>query len=411
MNTAYFIAKKIAKPERHSFSSFIITIATIAVALSITVMVVASSMVNGFTSTIADKVFGFWGHIHINNFASAGNPLDQTAISLEESLIETIGKIDGVNSISSFATKPGILKHNDQLGAIVLKGVGLDYNWINFQDYIKDGVIPELNDSVKSRGILISETTARVMELEVGDKADIYFAREGNSRPIGRRFSVSGIYNSGLEEFDAMFIVGDIRIIQQLNGWKDREVGGYEVLVEDINRMDELDHTIYYNHLPNKIFSQTMRDIRPNIFDWLKLQSFTGRIVLIVMICIAVLNMVIALLILMLDRTYMIGTLKSLGGNNSLLQKVFLYCSGFIIIRGLMFGNIIGLGLCFIQKKYEWIKLPEDSYYVTAAPIKIDWLLITLINIGTIGICLLVLMIPAFFVMRRVSPIKAIRFD
>ena len=180
-----------------------------------------------------------------------------------------------------------------------------------------------MNDSVKSRDILISETTANRMNLGIGDRSDVYFLREGSAKPIGRRFQVSGIYNSGLEEFDVLFIVGDILVIQQLNGWKAKEVGGYEVMIDDLRKLDEFDHMIYYNYLPNKIFSQTMRDIRPNIFDWLKLQSFTGSIILVVMILIAILNMVIALLILMLDRTYMIGTMKALGSRNGLLNRIF----------------------------------------------------------------------------------------
>ena len=409
MNTPYFIARKIARPKRRSFSSFIVTIATIAVALSVTVMVVASSMVNGFTNEIANKVFGFWGHIHIEDLTGS-SLIDQNALILDDELLSSIRDIDGVESVEPFATKPGIIKTADQLERIFLKGVGADYHWQFFESHLVEGKLPNTADTVVSRNLLISETTSKRMELNAGDRVDLYFIRDGNKRPIGRRFEISGVYNSGLEEFDALFAIGDIRVVQQLNQWKESEVGSYEVLIDDVARLDHLDAEIYYKYLPTEIRSMTIKDLRPNIFDWLELQSFTGNIFLVFMLVIAILNMVIALLILILDRTYMIGTMKALGGSNGLLQKIFLYCSSFIIIRGLIIGNAIGLGICFFQKYTGLIQLPEDSYYVKVAPVLIDWWMILLINAGTIGICLVFLILPSLLIMR-ISPIKAIRFS
>ncbi|MEZ5004119.1 MAG: FtsX-like permease family protein [Chitinophagales bacterium] len=411
MNTPFFIAKKIAKPSKKSFSSFIILIATIAVALSVTVMVISTSMVNGFTSEIAEKVFGFWGHIHINAFGSSGNPVDQYAIALDDEVIQQINDLDGVESVSPIAIKPAaILQSSGDLEKTFLKGVGASYNWYAFKKYLKEGDLPNTADSVTSRDLMISETTANRMDLKVGDAVNLYFIINGSQKPIARKFKVCGIYNSGLEEFDRLYTLGDIRVIQQLNKWDEKEAGSYEVIIANTNQLDRFDALIYYNYLPGNVYSETIKSIRPNIFDWLKLQKMNGSIVLVIMLVVAVLNMVIALLILILDRTYMIGTIKSMGGDNKFLQKVFLYWSSFIVVRGLLIGNIIGLGLCFIQQYFGVIKLPEDAYYVTTAPIKIDWLMIALINFGTIGCCLLFLIIPSLLIMR-ISPIKAIRFN
>jgi len=408
LNTSYFIARKIARPKKKSFSSFIVTIATVAVALSVAVMIVASSMVNGFTTEIASKVYGFWGHIHIEDMTGS-SLIDQNALELEAETLTAIRNLQGVESVEPFAAKPGIIKTSDQLERIFLKGVGGNYHWDFFEACLVEGKLPSTADSSVSRDIIISTTTANRMFLGVGDKVDIYFVQE-SQKPIGRRFKVSGIYNSGLEEFDMLFALGDLRIIQRLNKWSAEEVGSYEVIIDDVDELDTYDALIYYKYLPSKVRSMTIKDLRPNIFDWLRLQKFTGNIFLAFMLLIAILNMVIALLILILDRTYMIGTIKALGGHNGMLQRVFLYCSGFIIVRGLVIGNVIGLAICYIQKYFGVIKLPEDSYYVSVAPVQVDWLMVLGINGVTIVVCLLFLILPSFLIMK-INPIKAIRFS
>jgi len=408
LNTSYFIARKIARPKKKSFSSFIVTIATVAVALSVAVMIVASSMVNGFTTEIASKVYGFWGHIHIEDMTGS-SLIDQNALELEAETLTAIRNLQGVESVEPFAAKPGIIKTSDQLERIFLKGVGGNYHWDFFEACLVEGKLPYTADSSVSRDIIISTTTANRMFLGVGDKVDIYFVQE-SQKPIGRRFKVSGIYNSGLEEFDMLFALGDLRIIQRLNKWSAEEVGSYEVIIDDVDELDTYDALIYYKYLPSKVRSMTIKDLRPNIFDWLRLQKFTGNIFLAFMLLIAILNMVIALLILILDRTYMIGTIKALGGHNGMLQRVFLYCSGFIIVRGLVIGNVIGLAICYIQKYFGVIKLPEDSYYVSVAPVQVDWLMVLGINGVTIVVCLLFLILPSFLIMK-INPIKAIRFS
>jgi lipoprotein-releasing system permease protein len=411
LNTSYYIAKKIAKPKKRSFSSFIIAIATIAVALSVSVMIISTSMVNGFTTEIANKVFGFWGHIHINSFGGSGNPLDQNAILLEEKVINAIRDIEGVVSVEPIANKPAvILKRNGDLEKTFLKGVGAEYNWTAFQKYLVEGKLPGTADSSVSRDLMISQSTANRMELAVGEQVDLYFISDQSTRPIGRRFEVCGIYSSGLEEFDRLHCIGDIRIIQRLNRWENGEAGSYEVNIKNVRQIDAYDSLIYYQHLPSQVYSESVKSIRTNIFDWLTLQSYTGNLILFFMLVPIILNMSIALLILILDRTKMIGTFKALGAQNGLLMRVFLYISSFILLRGLILGNIIGLGICLLQLKFGIITLPEESYYVSVAPIKINWLIIGGINIGAMLICLLIMIFPTFLI-TRISPLKALRFN
>lgn len=412
MNLAYTIARKIARPEQKSFSSFIILIATIAVALSMAVIVVSTSLVNGFTSTIADKVYGFWGHIHVYSYGSSGNPTDQHPIILDSATVHAIQADKSVRSITKTAAKPAVmLNEGGAMEKIFIKGVDANYDWTAFSSYLVEGSLPITSEEKVSRDLLVSKATAKRMELKVGDKVNLYFIVNDSSKPIARKFKVCGIYNSGLEEFDKLYALGDIRVIQRLNRWTDGEGGNYEIAIKHPSRMEEVNSDVYYRYLPGKVFSETIRDVRPNIFDWLDLQKVTGFFVLSFMLVVAVLNMIIALLILILDRTYMVGTLKSIGGNNNLLQRVFLFWSGFIIVRGIVIGNLIGIGLCLLQKYTGLIKLPEDAYYVKTAPIKIDWLLLIGINLGTVVLCLICLTIPAYIVMKRISPIKAIRFN
>lgn len=408
MNTAYFIARQIARPSRKSFSAFIIRIATGAVALSVAVMIVAASLVNGFTTAIAEKVFGFWGHIHIEDLTGA-SLIDQKALELDAPVLAAIRDLPGVESVVPFASKPGIIRAGADLERIFLKGVGSDYHWNFLQSCLVEGELPATADSAVSRDILLSKSTADRMHLAVNDRVDLYFVRE-DRQPLGRRFRVSGIYNSGLEEFDRLFAIGDLRVIQQINRWSAKEVGSYEVMLGDVRKIDEYDALIYYKYLPSRVRSMTIRDIRPNIFDWLKLQRYTGNIFLAFMLLVAVLNMVIALLILILDRTYMIGTLKALGGSNRLLQRIFLYCSALIIARGLIIGNLLGIGLCLIQQQFGIITLPEASYYVSVAPVRINALAVAGINAATVAVCLLFLLLPSMLIMK-ISPIKAIRFQ
>jgi len=312
-----------------------------------------------------------------------------------------------VHHVQMFANKAGIIKANDQLEGIVLKGIGQDYDWSFMERYLVDGEILSFTDSTESRDILISESTAKRLKLKVGDKFTVHFVDSGSR--IQRLFKVKGIYKTGLEEYDKKFAIVDIRRIQQLNGWSENEVSGFEVFIDDIRDLDAFDEYIYYQVLGPNLMSRSIKDVYPGIFNWLNLQDVNERLILALMIIVSIVNMMTALMILILERTNMIGILKSLGSTNLSVRKVFLYHAAYIIGFGLLLGNILGIGFCLMQKHFGFIRLPEESYYVSIAPIEISIPTIIIINIATFLITLLVLLIPSMLV-TRIDPVKAIRF-
>ncbi len=381
----------------------------IAIMLSVGVMVVSVSMVNGFTSEIQNKLFGFWGHIHIDHLDN-NQTFDETPISKNQQFVDDIDTIKSIESIHAYAYKPGIIKTKDNIEGIIIKGLGTDYDWTFIQSFIKEGEVLQLKEGETIRELMISETTAKRLNLEVDSKVIIYFMRTEVADRIGRAFQVKGIFNTGLEEYDKQFVLADINVIRELNGWSEDQIGGFEVKLKDVSQLLEMDEFIYKDLIGPELKTETIMESNPNIFEWLRLQKFNEFIILLLMLVVAILNMITALLILILDRTKMIGTLKALGANNGFIRRVFIYNAMYIITWGIILGNVVGLGLCLIQKYFHIIKLPEDSYYVTVAPVKINLLHIAGINLATIAICTLVLLLPAMLI-SRISPVKAIRFE
>ncbi len=432
LNFPYFIAKKVAVSGNQSFSRMILRISILAVALSIAVMIIATSLIRGFKNEISSKIFGFWGHIHIMDtgvtYSLEAVPVDinQTfypsldtlkkarylsnpsfmGYELENQLIEKETR-GGVRHIQVFANIPGIIKTRDQIEGIILKGIGKDFDWSYMNDYLTGGNKLEFGDTI-SRGIIISEQTANRLILDVGDRMIVYFIKDGDQQ-ILKRLEVTGIYKTGLEEYDQRFAIVDIRMIQDLYGWAPNEVGGFEVFLDDIRDIEPLNEHIYMEELPNDLFSQTIRDKFPSIFEWLGLQDINEVVILLLMLIVSIINMVTALLILILERTNMIGTLKALGSTNWDIQKIFLYYAAYIICVGLFFGNFIGLTLCYLQDTFEIITLPEKDYYLSVAPIELDWWSILFLNLGTLLLTIIVLIIPTYLV-TKVNPVKAIRF-
>ena len=412
-------------------------IAIIAIMLSVAVMISATALISGFKTEISHKIFGFWGHIHITNYNTESSietkpvslnqdfytgykkenvkldEIEQTpyrkregfsTILLGEHAAVTHG---GVHHVQMFANKAGIIKAKDQLEGIILKGIGKDYDWSFMKDYIVDGEILEFSNSTASRDILISESTAKRLKIKVNDKFVIHFVESGDR--IQRRFTVKGIYKTGLEEYDKKFAIIDIRRIQQLNGWAEDEVSGFEVFLDDIRDLDVFDEYIYFQVLGPELMSQSIKDVYPGIFNWLNLQDVNERLILILMIIVSIVNMTTALMILILERTNMIGVLKALGSPSASIRRIFLYHAAYIIGVGLLLGNILGIGICLIQKYFGVIQLPEEAYYVSVAPVELNLWTILLLNLGTFLITLLVLTIPSYLV-TRIDPVKAIRF-
>jgi len=436
MNFPFFIVKKIAFNQHQSFSRFILKISIAAVALSITVMIIATALISGFQQTISQKVFGFWAHIIVTPYQAAES-LDKFPVNKNTALYLHPEQFTGVEHVQSVALKAGIIHTKEDFEGIILKGNGADFKKSPFTDYIVKGKLFDLNEDKNNEGILLSEITANRLQAEVGDKLIISFF-EDDAKIRKRSFKVSGIYNSGIEEFDKQYAWIDLAVIQDLNNWDKDEVGGFEVFVGSQylfesklksygkklasiflsqekamalqrNPLDRIGEDLFYA-IDQDLYSQTIKEFKPDIFNWLSLQNTNEIVILLVMLLVAAVNMVTSLLILILERTRMIGVLKALGSSNLQLRNIFVWNGVFIIGLGLLIGNLTGISLCWIQDTFHVIKLPQDSYYIDYAPVKLEWPWIIFLNIFTLLTGALFLLLPAMLV-NRIQAIKAIRFS
>lgn len=410
MNLEYFIAKRLitAKSYKSSISSPIIKIAITAIAIGIIMMIVSVATGIGLQNKIREKVAAFNGHIVITNFDDNQSQVHTQPISVNQDFYPKFKTVEGINHIQAVANKAGIIRTESSVEGIILKGVGKDYVWTNIKEYIIEGRLPnykgELNEEV-----LISEYLANRLHLKLGDKFNTFFMKESGKMPNLRNFKIVGIYNSGFQEFDASYVIGDIRHVQRINKWKKNEIGAFEVFINDFTQIKEIGDKVY-KEIPPTYNSVTIEEKFFSIFEFLKLFDFNIVVILIVMIVVATINMIVALLVLILERTQMIGILKALGANNWNIRKIFLYNAAYLISRGLLLGNLIALALLFLQKTFGIIKLNPQNYYVSEVQVDINFLHILLLNLGTIVICLLVLLIPSYII-TKISPVKAIRFD
>lgn len=408
---AYFISRRIVHNTERSFSRLIIAIARVAIALSLAVMLISTSLVNGFRATISDKVYGFWGHINIAR-QSLRNSFDDMPIQEDSVFEQQVEDIPGVVNIQTYARKAAIIKTKTAMEGVILKGVGADFNWDAFKPYILSGDGIDLTDSVVSRGTLLSKSTADRLKFTVGDSVLVHIIDQkenGEYAQMFRKLRVTGIYNTGLAEFDQLFMLVDIRHIQRLNNWPAGSIGGYEVFIQ--NPADLMSIEKQVDKAADPFWEvQTITEIIPSVFDWLNLQKVNEWIILVLMFLVALINMVTSLLILILERANMIGILKSMGAHNTTIRKIFLFNAGHIIFWGMVAGNVLGIGLCLLQQQFGLIKLPEESYYVSVAPVKMDLIWILGLNIGTFVVSLVFLIIPSLIV-ARIRPIKAIRFN
>lgn len=368
-------------------------------------MIIAVSLINGFQKEIAGKVYGYFGQIQVSKFGY-GKSLEDNPVNTNQPFYKLANKIQNVKHLQSFAYKPTIIKANQQIEGIVLKGVANDFNWTYFKNNLVAGTTLIYSESIMSNEIMLSNYTAKRLNLKIGDKVTIHFMQ---NPPRVRNMKLSGIYNTGMEEFDKLFALIDIRQIQKLNNWQTNEVAGFEIFINNADSIFETSDDISYNYLPPDMVAQTIMEIRPNIFDWLKLQDMNEMIILILMIAVASINMITCLLIMILERSNMIGILKSLGGNNWVIRKIFIYNALYIVGIGLFWGNIFGVGITVLQQYFKFIKLSEESYYVKYAPVDFSILDVLFINLGTFSVCFLVLLIPSYLV-SKISPVKVLRF-
>ena len=393
-----------SKRKQSGFSKLIINLAFSAVCVSVMVMILAICVVKGYQNQVKGKLAGFHAPIQLANL-DLNKSFESVPLERDSLLEVLVPQQKGVVFLQTFATKAGIIKTEEAFEGIVLKGVGSDYNWDFLAKHLKEGALPILNDSQVSPSILISSLTANRMQFKLGDALFVYFIQEP---PRVRKFKISGIFDSGMGELDELYAFVDIKQVQKLNNWSKFEVSGYEI---GLNQLEDMEHmqTSLSEFVPFNMAINTIAEMYPALFDWLILLDMNVLIILLLMLAVAAINMVTALLILILERTQMIGLLKAMGAKDQLISEIFIWMAGQIIIKGLFFGNLLGLGLAFLQQKFAWLKLDQKSYYLNQVPIEFDWQLIIGVNFLSFFICMILLLIPARFV-AKVNPVKTIQF-
>lgn len=410
MNITSFIAHRIAFNKQRSFSRFIIRLSIIATAISVVVMIVTLAFANGFQQKVSEKVFSFWGHIRIQEMAAYQYVVsEETPILADPALVTQVKKNPQVATIQPFATRYAIVKTKEDLEGVLVKGVDSSYDFNNLKSFIIKGRPPVFNDSTYTREIMLSDYTARQLQLDTGSRVLIYFVRPDNSlRPD--RLKVTGIYKTGIEEYDKTFAIADIKLIRRLNDWQPDQIGGYEVFIKDYKKIDTVaDELMQLPAMPQDWDAQSIKSFVPNIFDWLNMQDVTRNLLITIMIVVAVINLITCLIILVLERMRMVGVLKALGATDWTVQKIFLRHSLLITLSGIVIGTVCALALLLLQVKTGFIKLDESAYYLSEAAVSIAAWQVAAICLGTFLVCLLVLLIPTYIV-KKIQVIKAVHF-
>ena len=410
MNISSFIARRIAFNQQKSFSRFIIRLSILATAISVAVMIITLSFVNGFQNTVSQKVFSFWGHVRISYLQPGRASIaEEEPIPKNDSLIRSIRSNPEIESIHPFATKYAILKTTDEMEGVLLKGLDSTYDFDHLKPFLKEGRWIQFGDSSYTREIVISTYTAQTLNLKLNDRVLIYFVRpDGSLRPD--KLTIVGLYKTSIEEYDRTFAIGDLKLIRRLNGWANDEIGGYEIFLKDYKKMADVADAIHANDLfPPELQVKTARELYPNIFDWLDVQDTNQAILITIMVVIAAINLITCLIILVLERLRMIGILKAVGASNWTVQKIFLHQSGTITFTGIVIGTLFALALLFLQLKTGFVRLKEEAYFMETAAVEIVWWQVLAVVAGTLILSVLILFIPSLLV-RKIQPIKAIHF-
>ena len=410
MNYELFIAKRIiaGKKYKNSISSPIIKIAVTAIALGIVIMLIAVATGAGLQYKIRDKIAGFKGHIQIVNYDSNNSDVSTVSIKKNQPFYPKFKNIEGIKNIQVFANKGGILRTKTDFEGIIFKGVSTDYDWTFFKEYLVEGKIPNLR-LPRTKEVLLSQTIVDRLLLKLNDTVLATFLKTSTSKlPSNRKYTLVGIYNSGFTEFDKTMMIGDLREVQKLNKWTINDVGGFEVLLDDFETIEAKGNEIY-SEIGVTLNSKTILETNPTVFEWIQLFDNNVWFIIAIMILVAGINMITALLVLILERVQMIGILKALGSTNNSIRKIFLYNASYLILKGLFWGNIIGLSIIFIQYYFKVITLNPETYYVTTMPVYISLKEIVLLNIGTLIMSFLMLIIPSYII-TKIQPSKSIKF-
>ena len=412
MNLEYFIAKRLIRGAAHkiSISAPIIKIAIAAIAISVFMMLIAIATGVGLKHKIREKVAAFNGHIQIYNYDNNTSDISVVPVSIEQDFYPEFTSIDGISHVQAVATKGGIIRTENTFEGFIAKGVGSDYNWEVFKEYLVNGVLPDYSGDLNTE-VLLSQLMANRLQLKIGDSFSAFFPKEEDPlKPNQRNFKLVGIYDSGFEEIDGKFVFIDIRHIQRMNKWEDTQVGNFEVFLNSFDDIDQKSREIYGRTL-STLDTQTVINKYYKIFEWIGLFDFNIALIIGIMIIVGGINMITALLVLILERTQMIGILKALGSANWSIRKVFLYNAAYLIAVGLFWGNLLGLGFIWIQQKYRLLKFPNPKeYYIEYIPVHIDFSTVLFLNLGVLILCLLMLLVPSYII-TKINPVKAIRFE
>lgn len=413
MNLELFIAKRLVTGKEHkiSISAPIIKIAIAAIAIGVVMMLIAIATGVGLKNKIREKVAAFNGHIQISNFDNNNSEVSLKPVNIHQDFYPEFKTVEGVRHVQGVATKGGIIRTADTFEGMLAKGVGTDYDWSTFEEYLVEGRLPDYTGKLNEE-VLVSSLMANRLQLKVGDTFFSFFLRDGDASkpPNNRRFEIVGIYDSGFEEFDETYVFVDIRHIQRMNKWEENQIGNFEVFLDDFDQIDQKSNEIYNSTL-SILDTQNIKSKYYRIFEWIGLFDFNIALIIGIMIIVGGINMITALLVLILERTQMIGILKALGSANWSIRKVFLYNAAYLIAIGLFWGNLIGLGVIFLQDRYRMFKFPNpEEYYIDYIPVHMDLPTVLLLNMGVMLLCLLMLLIPSYII-TKITPVKAIQFE
>lgn len=381
-----------------------------ATAVSIIAMIITLAFVNGFQEKVADKIFGFWGHIRVQKYETGKSLIsEELPLTKNKAVENSLATAPGVVSYQSFATKSAVLESNTEIEGVLIKGIEKNENHSALKKFLVAGRWMQFTDSLYSKETIVSDAVAKQLQIKINDTIKVHFVSTNtDAQKTYRKLVVVGFYHTGIDEYDKLFMIADINLIRRINNWETDQIGGYEVFVDQYQNIDAISGGLS-NALPSEWMSKSIKEIYPNIFDWLDIQDVNRNVVFIVMGIVALINLITCLLILMLERTNMIGLLKAMGATNWTIQKIFIVYASFITLAGVGFGLIIGVGICLLQQATGFITLDEASYYITVAPIKIIWWQVAAVCAGTSVVCFISLFLPTLLI-PKVSPVKAIEF-
>ena len=400
MSGSKFISGRLFSLSKGSLSSTVMRLSVTSVALAVTVMLISLAVVVGFKNQIRDKVVGFVAPIHIQAL-DRNESYEEMPFVMNGRLQQALEGTEGIRHYQGVANKAGMIKTDDEIQGVVMKGVGNDYDWSYFEKSLVDGALPQYAEDERSNDVMVSKLIANKMLLAVGDDVRVWFIDE-DMKARGRKFSVSGVFETGLSEFDERYVFCDIGQIRKLNHWEDDEVGLVEVWLDDVEAMDEVNKNLYFN-IPGNLASYTARESNPQIFDWLALLDTNVWLILGLMFLVAAITVISMLLIIIIEKTSTIGLLKAMGASNGFVRKVFLRL-------GMLIGNIVGIGFCLLQQYTGFIGLNPETYYLSAVPIELRWTTILVLNVVCFVLWTLMLLIPTGII-NRIRPSKSIRFE